>query len=75
MGAAGVLDPQSQNYGPLAGLSGKFQLASFRADHEQPEVGLNVRVADRPPTGLLCVHKGVCRCGPTRLSPGSEYEG
>lgn len=35
MGAAGVLDPQSQNYGPLAGLSGKFQLGSFRADHEQ----------------------------------------
>lgn len=33
MGATGVLDPQSQNYGPLAGLSGKFQLGSFRADH------------------------------------------
>lgn len=33
MGAVGVLDPQSQNYGPLARLSGKFQLGSFRADH------------------------------------------
>ena len=35
MSAAGVLDPQSQNYRPLAGLSGKFQLGSFRADYEQ----------------------------------------
>jgi hypothetical protein len=38
MGNAGVLDPLSQNYGPLGWLGGEVQFASLWADNGNPEI-------------------------------------